>query len=287
MARLELSGVTVAYDGFLLSDLSFTLDGGEIVALIGKNGAGKTTTIDSIMGMTRLRSGGIRYDGQWVTPTNIHRFKQKIGYVGAAQDYYPDIRVGTFLKVVSGFYDQWDSSEASRYLSRFNIDPDKKLSQLSTGTRVKLSLAIALSHAAEVFLLDEPTAGLDPIVREQVLEILERLARERNAGILFSSHITQDVEKIASRILFLVNGVLKLDTNVRALDESFVKLCLGDSLPLSKEIRGEGVVLNDRFVILRKDDATPEMLAAHESAPLRVEDVLIYLEGGVHDVSAD
>lgn len=287
MARLELSGVTVAYDGFLLSDLSFTLDGGEIVALIGKNGAGKTTTIDSIMGMTRLRSGGIRYDGQWVTPTNIHRFKQKIGYVGAAQDYYPDIRVGTFLKVVSGFYDQWDNSEASRYLSRFNIDPDKKLSLLSTGTRVKLSLTIALSHAAEVFLLDEPTAGLDPIVREQVLEILERLARERNAGILFSSHITQDVEKIASRILFLVNGVLKLDTNVRALDESFVKLCLGDSLPLSKEIRGKGVVLNDRFVILRKDDATPEMLAAHESAPLRVEDVLIYLEGGVHDVSAD
>ena len=287
MARLEISGITVAYEKFTLSNISFSCDSGEILALIGKNGAGKTTTIDSIMGLTTLRSGSVRYNGQPVTAANAHRFKQKIGYVGATQAYYPSIRVGTFLRAVSGFYEQWDASRAAHYLSSFNIDPGKKLSQLSSGTSVKLSLAIALSHAAEVFLLDEPTAGLDPIVREQVLEILERLAREQDACILFSSHITQDVEKIASRILFLVEGEIKLDTDVKTLDERFVKLRLDDPLPHMEQIRRKGVVLNDKYVILKRSDAPPEDLRLCESAPLRIEDVLIFLNGGIHDDPID
>ena len=287
MARLELSGITVAYDKFRLSDITFSCDGGEILALVGRNGAGKTTTIDAIMGLTKLQSGTIRYDGQPVTAANAHRFREKIGYVGAAQDYYPDIRVGAFLKVVSGFYRQWDESSAARYLSAFNIDPGRKLSQLSTGTRVRLSLAIALSHGAEILLLDEPTAGLDPIVREQVLETLERLARERDACVLFSSHITQDAEKTASRVLFLVDGALALDADLKTLDERFVKLRLDDS-PTHPERAGQlGVVLNDRYFILEKTDVTPGDLDRCERAPLRIEDVLIFLNGGVRDASAD
>lgn len=175
VARLELCGATVAYDGFTLVNVSFACEGGEILALIGRNGAGKTTTIDSVMGLTHLRSGEVRWNGQPVTRANAHRFKQRIGYVGAGQDYYPNVRVGSFMRAVSGFYSRWDTAAAAGYLSAFNIDPAKRLSELSGGTRVKLSLAIALSHGAELFLLDEPTAGLDPIVREQVLELLERL----------------------------------------------------------------------------------------------------------------
>ena len=171
MARLELSGITVAYEKFNLSNISFSCDRGEIVAIIGRNGAGKTTTIDSIMGLTNRKSGNIRYNGQLVTKANENQFKQKIGYVSASLDYYPNIRVSTFLRVVSGFYPQWNASVAAQHLSSFHIDQSKKLSQLSTGMKVKLSLAIALSHSAEIFILDEPTAGLDPIVREQVLEI--------------------------------------------------------------------------------------------------------------------
>ena len=287
MVRLELNGITVAYERFTLSNISFSCNGGEILALIGRNGAGKTTTIDSIMGLTNLQSGSICYDGQPVTKANEHHFKQKIGYVGAAQDYYPNIRVDTFLRGVSGFYARWDASTAARYLSSFNIDPGKRLSELSDGTRVKLSLAIALSHATEIYLLDEPTAGLDPIVREQVLEILARLARERDACILFSSHITQDVEKIASRVLFLVDGKLTLDADMKTLDERFVKLRLNDSHPLSDEIRRNGVIVNDRFVILKRSDLPSEDLDLYEKAPLLIEDVLIFLNGGVHDAPAD
>ena len=287
MARLELNGITVAYEKFTLSNISFSCNGGEILALIGRNGAGKTTTIDSIMGLTTLQSGGIRYNGQPVTRANEHRFKEKVGYVGASQEYYPNIRVGAFLRVVSGFYPQWDRSIIGRYLSSFNIDPGKKLSQLSSGMKVKLSLAIALSHSAEIFLLDEPTAGLDPIVREQVLEILERLARERDACILFSSHITQDVEKIASRVLFLVDGKIALDADVKMLNERFVKLRTDDSHPRLKQIHQKGVILNDRYIILEKADATPELLSLCESAPLLTEDVLIFLNGGVHSAPAD
>lgn len=248
MAKLEVSGVTVAYDSFTLSDVSFSLHGGEIVALIGRNGAGKTTTIDAVMGLVPLRSGCVLCDGQAVTRANAHRFKQRIGYVGAAQDYYPGIRVGAFLRVVSGFYDRWDWSAAARYLSEFGIDPNRKLGQLSSGTRVKLSLAIALSHAAEIYLLDEPTSGLDPIVRRQVLEVLRRLADEQGACVLFSSHITQDVEKIASRVMFLVDGALKLDTDIRGLEA---------------------------------------MYGRREGAASLIEDALIELNGGVRDASAD
>ena len=287
LARLELSGITVAYEKFTLSNISFSCNGGDILALIGRNGAGKTTTIDSIMGLTTLQSGSVRYNGQPVTKANEHQFKEKVGYVGASQEYYPNIRVGTFLRVVSGFYPHWDRSIIEQYLSSFSIDPDKKLSQLSSGMKVKLSLAIALSHSAEIFLLDEPTAGLDPIVREQVLEILERLARERGACILFSSHITQDVEKIASRVLFLVDGTIALNADMKTLDERFVKLRVDDSrLPL-KRINQKGVILNDSYIILEKADATPEMLSLCERAPLLIEDVLIFLNGGVRSAPAD
>lgn len=283
MARLELCGITVAYDKFTLSNISFACHGGEVLALIGKNGAGKTTTIDSIMGMTPLQSGSILCDGQQVTKANEHLFKQKIGYVGAALDYYPSICVGSFLRVVSGFYTRWDASEAARYLSSFNIDPNKKLSQLSSGMRIKLSLTIALSHAAEIFLLDEPTSGLDPIVRAQVLEILERLARNRDACILFSTHITQDVEKIASRMLFLVDGALVLDADRKTLDERFVKLRLDDSLLRLNQVRQRGVILNDKFIILKESNAASEDFGQFERAPLLVEDVLIFLNGGVYN----
>ena len=102
VARLELCGVTVAYERFTLSNVSFACEGGEILALIGRNGAGKTTTIDSVMGLTNLRSGEVRWNGQTVTRANAHRFKQSIGYVGAGQDYYPNVRVGSFMQVVSG-----------------------------------------------------------------------------------------------------------------------------------------------------------------------------------------
>lgn len=287
MARLELSGITVSYEKFILSNVTFSCDRGEILALIGRNGAGKTTTIASIMGLTNLQSGIIRYNGQPVTKANEHQFKQKVGYVGATQDYYPNIGVGTFLRVVSGFYARWDAAKAAQYLASFNIDPNKKLSQLSSGMSVKLSLVIALSHSAEVFLLDEPTAGLDPIVREQVLEILERLAREQDACILFSSHITQDVEKIASRVLFLVDGAILLDADTHTLDERFVKLRLDDSLPCLKQIGRKGVTVNDRYIILKKSDLESEELRLCERAPLRIEDVLIFLNGGVLDAPAD
>lgn len=287
MARLELNDITVAYEKFELSNISFSCDRGEIVALIGRNGAGKTTTIDSIMGLADRRSGSIRYNGQVVTKANEHQFKQKIGYVSATLDYYPNIRVGTFLQVVSGFYPQWDASVAAEYLSSFNIDQSKKLSQLSTGMKVKLSLAIALSHSAEIFLLDEPTTGLDPIVREQVLEILERLAKEKDACILFSSHITQDVEKIASRILFLVDGTMKLDTDMNALEGKFVKLHLNDALLSLDQVMQKGVVLNNRFLILQKSDVPYEVLGICEREPLLIEDVLIFLNGGVNDAPTD
>lgn len=175
MSRLHVDSLSVSYDSFSLQNVAFDIMPGEIIALVGKNGAGKTTTIDAIMGLTQKQSGNISLDDYQITEKNIHHFKQAVGYVSASQEYYPTVTVGDFVRVIARFYSEWDNTLLDNYLQVFSIDKKKKISELSSGTKVKLALAVALSHRAEVLLLDEPTTGLNPIVRTQVLDIIHHL----------------------------------------------------------------------------------------------------------------
>lgn len=213
MSVLQVQDLRKEYPGFLLDRISFTIEEGHIVGLIGRNGAGKTTTLKSILHVVHPDAGEIRYFG---LDYGLHerQIKQRIGYAGGAVDYYKRKKIGRLLDVTRRFYDNWDEDACQKYLKAFSIDPEKTPAQLSEGMRVKLSLTLALSHKAELLLLDEPTSGLDPVSREELLDAF-RFLQARGVTILFSTHITSDLEKCADRILYISKGKLLADAGMQ------------------------------------------------------------------------
>ncbi|MBR4727175.1 MAG: ABC transporter ATP-binding protein [Clostridia bacterium] len=207
MATLEVKGLRKVYPGFTLQDISFSVEPGTVMGLIGRNGAGKTTTLKALLNLIRTDGGEIRYFG---LPLQAHEqeIKQRIGYACGAVDYYPRRKIADLLAVTRRFYPQWDDALCSRYLRAFSIDPEKTPRELSEGMRVKLNLVPALSHHAELLLLDEPTSGLDPVSRAELLDVFAFL-REQGVAILYSTHITSDLEKCADAITYLHQGSLR------------------------------------------------------------------------------
>jgi len=204
MTVLEVRGLCKAYPGFRLEDVSFSVDAGSVMGFIGRNGAGKTTTLKSILRLVRPDAGEVRCFGMDFA-AHEGEIKKRIGYAGGAVDYYRRKRIGDLVDVTRGFYDNWDEAAYRRYRELFSLDEGKTPAQLSEGMRVKLNLALALSHGAELLLLDEPTSGLDPVSREELLDVF-RYLRGKGVAILFSTHITSDLEKCADGITYIVRG---------------------------------------------------------------------------------
>lgn len=204
---LQVKGLTKTYPSFKLDNVSFNVPSGYITGFIGANGAGKTTTLKSIMNIVCPDSGEVKIFGKSME-TDEKAIKQNIGYLSGAINTYPQVKVSKYLKTTSSFYDNWQESVCEDYLKKFNIDTHKRLKELSQGMKVKLGLAIALSHGASLFILDEPTAGLDPVAREEILDIFSDLVNDGDKCILFSTHITSDLEKVADYILFIKEGII-------------------------------------------------------------------------------
>lgn len=228
MAVLEVSGLRKRYPAFLLDDVSFSLERGRIMGLIGRNGAGKTTTLKSIFNLVHPDGGTIRIFGMDMAE-NEREIKQRIGYAGGAVDYYRRKKIREISTVTSGFYGRWDWESYSRYLSAFSIDEEKTPLQLSEGMRVKFSLTLALSHGAELLILDEPTSGLDPVSRAELLDTFLYL-KDRGVSILFSTHITTDLEKCADDITYLAKGKRIDSTSLDAFMEENRQAHHGNSL---------------------------------------------------------
>lgn len=206
---VEVSNLKKRYKGFLLDGIFLEVPRGTVLGLIGPNGAGKTTTLKIMMNMVRADGGSVRLFGLDHIK-NEKTVKCRIGYVGEDQYFYGDKTVGWTGKFVSGFYDSWDTNRFQRHLSEFKISRTKKIRELSKGMKVKFALAIALSHHPGLILLDEPTAGLDPIIRREVLEILRAVTLDENMSVVISSHITDDIMRIADYVSFLVDGRIVL-----------------------------------------------------------------------------
>lgn len=204
MAVLEVSGLCKYYASFQLKDVSFRLDAGRIMGFIGRNGAGKTTTLKSILHIVHPNSGSIRFFGKKFDG-NEQEIKSKIGFASGAVNYYPRRKVAELIDITKRFYPTWNEKDYRHYIDLFSISDDKTPSQLSEGMKVKLNLALALSHKAELLILDEPTSGLDPVSREELLDVFKYL-KEQGIAILFSTHITTDLEKCADDITYLVKG---------------------------------------------------------------------------------
>jgi len=206
---VEINNLKKRYKGFLLDVVSLSVPKGSIMGLIGPNGAGKTTTIKILMNMVRANAGDVKIFGLDHIE-NEKAIRNRIGYVGEDQYYYGDKTVAWTGNFVSGFFDKWDKNKFQKFITDFAISRTKKISELSKGMKVKFSLAIALSHNPDLILLDEPTAGLDPLIRREVLEILRGLTVDENKSVIISSHITDDISRIADYVTFLIDGKIRL-----------------------------------------------------------------------------
>ena len=204
-AILKVDHLRKEYPSFSLKDVSFELKPGQIMGFIGRNGAGKTTTLKSIMNLVHYGSGTIQAFDTDMTQNELEN-KQRIGLALSEINYYPNRTIRQLMNVTRRFYRNFDEKKFNEVCNLFNLDINKKLEELSSGMKVKYSVAIALSHKAELLILDEPTSGLDPVSRDEILDIFREIVRSGERAILFSTHITSDLDKCASHITYIHNG---------------------------------------------------------------------------------
>lgn len=202
---LKLTNITKKYDDFILDNVSFNVPKGNIVGLIGENGAGKSTTLNSILDIIERDSGDVFIlDSEKNKISNDIR--EKIGVVFDGNNFPEDLTPQKLNNVLKAIYSNWEEKKFYELLEKFSLPKNKKIKKFSKGMKMKLSISVALSHKAELLILDEATSGLDPVVRDDILDILLDFVQEENNSILMSSHITSDLEKIADYIVFIHKG---------------------------------------------------------------------------------
>ncbi len=231
---LEVRGLTKAYGAFTLGDVSFNLPRGYIMGLIGPNGAGKTTVIKLILGILKGDAGTVRLFGQ----TGDGAQNENIGVVMDAPMYVEEWTLGDVEKAISPFYQNWDGGQYAALLNRFGLEPGKKVKELSRGMKVKLQIAVALSHGAQLLLLDEPTSGLDPVAREEICDLLREFVSDPDRSVLFSTHITTDLDKTADYITFILGGRILFTGEKDVLLEKYARVTggIGDLTAAQKSL---------------------------------------------------
>ena len=206
---IEISGLTKKYDGFTLDNVSFNVPKGTVMGFIGQNGAGKTTTIRSILKIIKNDGGSIKMLGLDLNE-NEYEIKEQIAAVFDELPFYEGFNANQISVMFSGLYGSWDEKKFFEYLDRFALPRKKKLKKFSKGMKMKLQIATALSHGARLLIMDEATTGLDPVVRNEILDIFREYIQDENNSILMSSHITSDLEKIADCVTFIDKGKILL-----------------------------------------------------------------------------
>ena len=272
MNALEIRGLTKHFADFTLEDLNLTLPGGCILGLIGENGAGKSTTVRLILGMLRADSGTVTILGR-DSRENPTLTKQDIGVVldevGIPECMTPK-QVG---KVMANVFLHWNAETYQRLLTRFSLPENKKFKEFSKCMKMKLGLAVALSHEARLLILDEATSGLDPVVRDEVVDMLAEFTRDETHAILISSHIVSDLEKLCDYVAFLHKGKLLLcEEKDLLLSEYGILHCRPEALPeegiLHKKQNAYGVE-----AIVRRDAVKPGTALS----PISMEELFVFM----------
>ncbi len=234
MNAIEVSHLTKVFSQFKLDHIDLQLPKGYIMGLIGANGAGKTTLIKLLMGLYIADGGEISVFG-FHPLKDGKAMRDKIGYVFDEPQYY-NFRLKKIIKIISPFYSQWDEGIFKGYMERFDLKDTYKFKEMSRGMRLKFALAIALSHHARLLILDEPTSGLDPIFRLEFLDILQEVIEDEEITILFSSHITADVEKIADYVTYIKKGKIVFSEEKNRLQSKYL-LVKGGEDKVPEEVR--------------------------------------------------
>lgn len=206
---IEISGLTKHYDGFTLDNVSFSVPVGSIMGFIGQNGAGKSTTIKAILNIIGVDGGEIKLLGKDYIKDE-YEVKSQIAAVFDELPFYDKFNAVQINTLFRGLYKTWDSKTYFGYIERFGLPKKKKLKDFSKGMKMKLQIATALSHGAKLLIMDEATTGLDPVVRNEILDIFREYLQDETNSILMSSHITSDLEKIADCVTFIDKGKILL-----------------------------------------------------------------------------
>ena len=275
---LEINGLCKQYGDFALRDVSFALPKGYIMGFVGENGSGKTTTIRSILNMAKMDSGSISVFGLDSVKDTI-AIKERLGVVFDSLYLAQHLNAGQIGQQLRPFYKDWDSKEYARRLREFGLPDNRKVGDFSKGMKMKLMIAVALSHRAQMIILDEPTSGLDPVARDELLDILSEYIEDESRGVLFSTHITADVERIADYVTILHNGRVWFTGEKDVLTEKYAVLKgAPEEIPagLRERLIGYHAYRNgfEALICTEDLDGLPDVLD-HEKAS--IDEILVYI----------
>lgn len=275
---LEINGLCKTYDDFSLKDVSFSLPKGFIMGFVGQNGSGKTTTIRSILNMAKADSGKITVFGLDSVTDSI-AIKERLGVVFDSLYLAEHLNAKQIEQQLKPFYKDWDTKEFFRRIKEFGLPDNRRVGDFSKGMKMKLMVAVALSHKAELIILDEPTSGLDPVARDELLDILAEYIEDENRGVLFSTHITADVERIADYVTILHNGKLWYTGTKDELTEKYAVIKgAEEDIPsaLKEKLIGFHAYRNGFEALIGTDDLAgiPESLEYEKAS---IDEILVYI----------
>lgn len=280
---LEVKNITKRYKGFTLDNISFQLPKGYIMGYVGQNGAGKTTTINCITGLCSPSEGTITLDGRNVEKDAVS-YKEQIGFIGD-ESYFPkEMNVQDIRRIQKSFYKTFDETKFDELVTKFGLPENTKMEEFSRGMKVKLMFAAALSRETKLLVLDEATNGLDPVMRADVLSLLQEYIADGEHSILFSTHMLEDLEQIADYIIFIHKGKLLLNETKDELLESYV-LVKGENSALAPELEKKLIGLTRQefgfSALLKSDDAAyvPKEFVVDKPS---IDQIMVYLiKGGI------
>lgn len=276
---IEVRNLNKTYKSFKLGNASFDLESGKITGLIGVNGAGKSTILRILIGLVKSESGEISIDGNKVLDLGE---KLRVGFVSQELNIYSDQKMSALSAFVKDIYrKQWNDGLFRHYMNDvFALKDDLKIKELSTGMRVKFFLAMELAKKPECLLLDEVTSGLDPMIRDEVLDILQGIVQEDNIPVLMSSHITEDLEKIADKIIYIDSGRILLEDTVENIKKNYYRINEEELSKLGEETRAlildKGIKQHQYYVY----DASGIENVEKAGCPALLSDVLSFLRRG-------
>lgn len=279
MNAIEIQNLRKLYPDFCLDDITFTLPSGSILGLLGENGAGKSTTIQLIMNAIRSDGGSVQVLGMDNRSPEFLHVKEEIGVV-LDEAYFPEVITPRNVNaIMKNTYRQWDEGAYAQYLKKFSLPDHKAFKEFSRGMKMKLAIAVALSHRPKLLLLDEATSGLDPMARSDLLDVFNDFTREADHSILFSSHIVSDLEKLCDYIAFLHRGKLLLYEEKDRLLEEYALLKLS---PAALEAIPAEAIIGKRFsayggeALVRRALVSPAFTPEH----CTLEDIIVFFAKG-------
>ena len=279
---LKISNLTKEFEGFSLDNVSFQVKKGSIMGFIGENGAGKSTTIKSILNLLHPETGSISILGMKMKEQE-RKIKEQMGVVFDECHFHSSLNAKDINKIMSKIYSNWDEEAFKNYLSKFNLPEKKIVKEYSRGMKMKLSIAVALSHHPTFLILDEATNGLDPVIRSEILEVFYDFIQDEEHSILMSSHITGDLEQIADYITFIQNGKIIFSERKDEILESFGILRCGKSDFMTietKDIVGYKQSTYSYDVLVKNRSLIHKKYPKLTMDPASLEDIMLYYGKG-------